>query len=396
MDSEFCLPHLAEYLKDIPGPATYPEALAEHPRYLTMPTTVSALEHGKYLLERTNVLRRQIHSGELRNCSPAEAFWTIHKIHVGNTMLQNIIAMHEFVPNLQATASGMATTKQPEFTYGTYRITELSMMILGDSAMLGVPLIIMPRIAENVFTKAQEVVDQRDSFSPADKIAVASTLANIIDLTHVKINGMGRSSEDWMLELQFRLFEGDISQIKTWSQSGLRARGLGNFLIGEAKAEYEARNRLMDDRRRARRPFERYLIQSFMEELQTTGVLDQYERPAESQWASKKMVSEILTKMQEQDTGNTFAPIPSATMKPFWLASKYLLDTNPETMGTILNTLIADCTNPEMRKKSKLQGVADVMMSQAPQYAYKHYEFNNDCVDQEALDAYTFYMGQHP
>ncbi len=108
------------------------------------------------------------------------------------------------------------------------------------ATIIGTPSIILHELSTDAFNSLEDTLNKLKtdpSIPDYQKYFFSVAAATVLDTMHYFGDGNGRSSEDFMVEMQRRMFD-DITKVKTWSQDGLRAKGLNNKFSPQLSSEY--------------------------------------------------------------------------------------------------------------------------------------------------------------
>lgn len=274
-------------------PKTFSEALIQHPEVKRLNHEEAVVLHGMHILESTNRIRLLIEKGHFFGKSSREIFDEIHRIHFGTNRITQLIAlfdaeiMTDNLPTLDDFASDIDLSRYMQYSplnkdmhsaiapnLVEPRKVEISMIRFG--AIIGTPAETLPIIEEALFNKVDDFRKQHELNPKTDEDIYAFTLAaaTVLDTIHTRPDGNGRSSEDWMVALQYELFKGDTSKIKTWSLNGLRGKGLTDIkdkdlqLPNNLVSIYKERDDLLLDRGRAIGYFRQKVLRLFLSQFQ--------------------------------------------------------------------------------------------------------------------------------
>jgi hypothetical protein len=147
----------------------------KHPEFANLDDEASRRVHAEYVLERTQVIRKEIHEGRMDKCSSQEAFNIIAKIHLGTNPLEHVLAVYEpthltqwGLPNLREATIPLGRIKDHEdFQYGETRKTQLSMSRGGGEFMLTVPAKTAQDL-EGYFFKTVDDFIEKNKIQPGD------------------------------------------------------------------------------------------------------------------------------------------------------------------------------------------------------------------------------------
>lgn len=255
--------------------------------------------HVLTVLQSSNEIRRKIESGEMDNLTAREAFETIWNIHSGND--NDLVKNLAFEESSVHRSSGFVSSE----TIDSVRL------IPGQAPMLfSVPELSGKKA--NIVSAFFETVDElkQNPEATGNVWEIALKLQTWLDFLHIKDDGNGRASEDWMVWLQRVLLNGDQKQPKTqnlstfsfsnspvsrfspkqraWSQHGLRARSnldhaqsvqasyAPKFLTEEAKELNAKHNLLIFERLLLMNTFRRDQYSQLASTLNYTGAPEDF------------------------------------------------------------------------------------------------------------------------
>jgi len=248
------------------------------------------LGHILAVWQSTNEVRRLIENGGMDNCTSEEAFEYIWLLHSGNTSA--VIANLAFEES-----HAVRAINQPNNSgLNTIRSVRL---INGKDPML----FTIPELGGTKSEIVKAFFDSVDAYRAGNSSAgevweKALEFQTWLDFLHIKHDGNGRASEDWMLWLQRVLIkEGKVERSdkvdffdfdfsvdrfadnkRAFSHNGLRARcgdhaqstsidGIPNFLTDEARTLNLQHNQLIYDRLIIMNEFRRSMYQELAQAL---------------------------------------------------------------------------------------------------------------------------------
>jgi len=213
---------------------------------------------------------------------PAEWFFEMYQAHIretasdGGSDLYHVLASYDIGTDLEHPLSfkewfenqdlrHSLISTNPSSTYfepatgfagKELRQNEIEMIRDVDPAhlsMLGVPKGILPALADKYFHEVHGYVyeSKGQDLTPETShqhYCISVSLAFLLDFFHFKPDGNGRTSEEFMVQLQRRLFDGDMSKVRTWSQNGFRGYGSDRvikpeYLLAERQTQTALRYR---------------------------------------------------------------------------------------------------------------------------------------------------------
>lgn len=237
-------------------------------------------------MKRNNQIRQHVHNGDYASLSLDEVFHTMHKTHMGDyEPIKYLIANYDpdpdFAINLSSESSDNTFAKladhldtQPftaqKLAYGSLRTDELPTMVKIDRdrvMLFGVPAAIVQPVFNRFFSIAEKVVEQRGRFTDEEKIAFTAAAGTFLAYFHFKTEGNGRTALDWIVELQRRLFDEDLSKARAYTTNSLRVQGVNALLKPEHRLLYRERDTSMWERGKAAMYFSQTLRQRFLEKF---------------------------------------------------------------------------------------------------------------------------------
>ena len=216
-------------------------------------------------MDRTNAIRRAIDAGAFDNLDSETIFQTIATLHSGSTALERLIAYSDTSEQNVYSLDSVALfnywfapdgTDGGAFRYGSVRKWDISNAVRlspdNQPYIFTVPAEIVPAAASALFQTIDAVFersDQGEHFSDDDIIQFSLMVSSIADMLHIKPDGNGRSSEDFMVAIQRRLFRNDMKKIKTWSVTSMRPRLNSQYSLPASLLEQYNEQRAMLDAR---------------------------------------------------------------------------------------------------------------------------------------------------
>lgn len=229
--------------------------------------TESLRLHSLLLLTATNTIRRKIANGDWDTRHPREWFFDMYGYHIGadrnNSAIYHLIARYEpsqgggrtrtvldLADHIEALHDGQLSPKGFE----RKKLRESDMNMVRRGKVLGVPKDILPSLADTYFASVSHFLDREKQSSDESEAhrernqKLSLALAFILDFIHLKPDCNGRTTEDFMVQMQRVLLHGDMQHIRTWSQHGLRAKEVSRVLAPPYDTQVLERKEAMEDR----------------------------------------------------------------------------------------------------------------------------------------------------
>jgi hypothetical protein len=254
------------------------EPLTETDEHLKRLDALDSLRiHSLLILTATNKIRKKIEAGEWDTKSPEDWFFDMYGYHIGadrsNSKIYHLISRFEpsqsgdngreqldlgqhILGVKQSSQEPSVGEPMEGFEGKNLRKNEMRMIRAGtmQNRMIGVPKSILPTLSEHYFSSVSAFLD-REKQSPRDSEQyrerahkISLSLAFLLDFFHFKPDVNGRTTEDFMVQMQRVLLNGDMQHIRTWSQHGLRAKDVAKVLTPEYAELVKERDEAMDDR----------------------------------------------------------------------------------------------------------------------------------------------------
>jgi hypothetical protein len=228
--------------------------------------------HVKFVMDRTNIIRGAIEAGAFATADSKTMFHTIATLHLGATPLERLIAYSDrdesdelgvYYPlDIIAETNrwfGQNGDDNGAFLYGSVRKKDIEGRMVRtrpgeDRYLFTVPAETVPDLSNALFQIVDTVLaraDQGEQFLDDDIYQFTLFVSTLVDMLHIKPDGNGRSSEDFMVALQWRLFHGDTRKIKTWSLTSLRPRLSQSHvfsLVPNVKEKYDNERAMFNER----------------------------------------------------------------------------------------------------------------------------------------------------
>jgi hypothetical protein len=223
-------------------------------------------------------------------------------------------------------------------------------------------------LAKEIFIIAEDYLKKtKDPTYPSNdeaKYAVSIGLATILDMMHLHLDLNGRTSEDWMVEYQRRLFGGDMNKIVTWSENSLRSNDLSDT-PRDYLQEYGDRELLLRRRGRSILQFKAELISQVLNKISITA-----EDPP-------PFLNDLIELQRNPDSLNAETKETRINQMIQVLYSRPGIN----TLITILNHLLRGIDSSQMRREFKLEtdseddppGVINLLMDAKQDHEY-HYQ----------------------
>lgn len=267
--------------------------------------------HSKHVLEASNKIRADIDKGLWDNLTPRDWFFEIYNHHCGDSIigqrrspiLHNQRRLDEeiyhtvalFEPTqldrdqgevqknrlgeflLERRAEKAWGFDQPQRGFGGTKLRQNEMEMVRGGGVMGVPKDILGKLEEKTFDAVSDFVNTQvklDTWGEEDKRRIALTFAVLIDFFHFKPDLNGRTTEDWMVQLERVMFEGDMTKVRTWSHHGLRAKNVKNVIKPEFHDMVSTRDAGMDKRTKQMKNFRNRLYQGLTREYKQNGIIN--------------------------------------------------------------------------------------------------------------------------
>lgn len=199
----------------------------------------------RHILFATNAIRTSIFNGDFESMTPEAAFRHIHEMHIGKTAKEHLTALASDTDNPQMLNS-IALQLGSDLSLITENANRISQIEWNNiRGVLGIPFLDLPAFSQKVFGEVEGILERKDQLtSPDTKLAASIFYSTLIDLIHLKIDGNGRSSEDFMIWMQ-RKIKGEPVFL---SQNGLRAVHAEKFVPDEQKQKIQQQRERIEGR----------------------------------------------------------------------------------------------------------------------------------------------------
>lgn len=297
------------------------DTLAGYPEYSKATLEELATINAHIIAEASALIRSRIKSGDLAQMSPENLFKYIHRAHIGSNAVSNAIALYDtslarkdqsgeagyYKSLLTSVLSNQSAYEQDGIRttglqFGHIRKAEHTntLWIIGfppkefmEGILLNNKVFLEQKLAQPIasqifdgdsisssqrrkievysleaisklfWDKVNQVLHRKDSMTDIEKYKFSIVAATILDFLHLKPDGNGRTSEDWMIEIQMRLFDRDTSKILSWSPNNLRGADIPSALFKPETtglSKYRKREEILRERGKRIKQFREYIL----------------------------------------------------------------------------------------------------------------------------------------
>ncbi|MFS8130424.1 MAG: hypothetical protein ACMG57_00445 [Candidatus Dojkabacteria bacterium] len=229
------------------------------------------------LLKKTNDIRKKLEEGFFDEMNSEQTFNSMFGEYLGNSPRDIIISLYDSnergndssESTFEQTANKLDQIPGEDKFFKAYNQNFRN--LVNNAGVTGVPSVLIEPLTKDLFSKVDNFITQTLKYPftiPDEEIyRFAAAASSLLGFIHPKPDGNGRVLDDWMIYIQRRLFKGDMSKIKAWSQSGLRSSNIEEYIPEDYKDAYARGKELMIKRRVINSDFSKNVLNLFKESL---------------------------------------------------------------------------------------------------------------------------------